>query len=48
MRESVTTIQCLIVCGITFNWGLSAGNRSARTFASVMMIILSIMLFATM
>lgn len=47
-RESVTSIQALIICGITFSWGLSAGNKSARPFASTMMIIFSILLLATM
>ena len=48
MRESITTVQALLLCGITFSWGLSAGNKDKRPFANCLMFICSIMLWVVM
>ena len=46
IRESVTSIQALLLCGITFAWGLRIGNEKVESFASIMMIICSVVLMA--
>ncbi len=42
IKESITTLQAVVACGITFAWGLRIGNKDAENFSSCMMIILAI------
>lgn len=46
IKESVTTLQALVLCGITFAWGLRIGNKNAENLSCCMMIILGIIAFA--
>lgn len=46
IKENVTTLQAVIMSGITFAWGLRIGNKKAENFATCMMIILGIIAMA--
>ena len=46
IKESLTTLQALVLAGITFAWGLRIGNKKYRNFSACMMIILGIIAFA--
>lgn len=46
IKESITTLQALVVAGITFAWGLRIGNKKYENFSTWTMIILGIIAFA--
>lgn len=45
-KESVTTLQALLLCVITFGFGSMIGNKKAETVASVMIIIFTVLLMS--
>jgi hypothetical protein len=48
IKESVTSLQAIVMCGITFFWGLRIGNKKAENLSCCMMIILGIIAMAIM